>query len=119
MKKILALTILLTVSFTYAQNDIVKPKFEKPGDLILATYFHNNGEIAQKGHFNKNNKLEGTWVSFDNTGAKQSIGQYDKGVKVGTWLFWKNDSLREVDYNKNVITNVGEWKSKTHLAIMD
>ncbi|MBQ0770169.1 MAG: nicotinic acid mononucleotide adenyltransferase [Bizionia sp.] len=119
MKKILTLVLLLAVSFTYAQNATVKPKFEKQGDLIIATYFHNNGEIAQKGHFNKNNKLEGTWLSFDNTGAKQSIGQYDNGVKVGTWLFWKNEDLREVDYNKNVIIKVGEWKNKTQIAIAD
>lgn len=119
MKKILTLVLLLAVSFTYAQNETVTPKFEKQGDLIVATYFHTNGAVAQKGCFNKNNKPEGTWVSYNSLGTKQSIGQYDNGVKVGKWLFLKNDSLREVDYNRNVITNVGEWKSKTHLAIMN
>ncbi|TYB76097.1 nicotinic acid mononucleotide adenyltransferase [Bizionia gelidisalsuginis] len=119
MKKILVFALLLSVTFTSAQNETIHPKFEKQGDIILATYYHNNGEIAQKGYFNKANKLEGTWVSFNNKGTKQSIGQYTNGVKVGKWLFWKENSLREVDYNNNVIANVGEWKNKTHLAIAD
>jgi len=119
MKKILTLALLLAASFGYAQDGAATPKLEKQGHLIMATYFHNNGEIAQKGYFNKNNKLEGTWVSFDTSGNKQSIGHYNNGVKVGTWLFWNNDNLREVDYSQNVIVNVGEWKNKLQIAIAD
>ncbi|SEA40542.1 toxin-antitoxin system YwqK family antitoxin [Bizionia paragorgiae] len=117
MKNILAIVLMLTVTFAYSQEASTPPKYEKQGDFIIATYFHDNGAIAQKGQFNENNKLEGTWVSYDKTGNKQALSQYRNGIKVGTWLFWQDNNLREVDYNNNVIENVGEWTNKTQVAI--
>lgn len=115
MKNIASLLILLFVTFTFAQNG-VKPKFEKKGDQTKAVYYHENGQIEQEGYFNKENKLQGTWTSYDAQGNKVAIGKYENGVKVGKWLFWSNDALKEVDYVNNSIVNVSEWQNKTQIA---
>lgn len=104
MKKILLIFALLLTSYGFAQKDNVK--FEKNGDLTMATYFYANGNIEQQGTFNSEGKLHGEWVSYDINGKKLVIGNYDKGKKVGKWLFWQKGVLKEVDYKDSKITNV-------------
>ena len=115
MKNIASILMLLFVAVAFAQNDI-KPKFEKQGDQTKAIYYHENGQVEQEGYFNKENKLQGTWTSYDVNGEKVAIGKYDNGIKVGKWLFWSNDSLTEVDYVNNTVANVSEWQNKTRVA---
>lgn len=117
MKNILVIAILLSVSLTFAQQ--VEPKFEKQGTKTEATYYYDNGIVAQNGFFNKENKLEGTWTSFDNEGNKIATGNYNSGVKVGKWFFWNKKTLTEVDYVNNSIENVSEWQNKSSLAVRD
>ncbi|APX99222.1 hypothetical protein CLV86_1177 [Lacinutrix venerupis] len=117
MKNILALILMFAVSFTFAQD--VKPKFEKKGNQTEATFYHDNGEVAQTGFFNKDNKLEGTWTSFDAEGNKVAVGKYDNGIKVGKWFFWNKETLKEVDYLNNNIASVSEWENKSTVAIRD
>ncbi len=107
--------MLLFVTVAFAQNDI-KPKFENQGEQTKGIYFHDNGQIAQEGYFNKENKLEGIWTSYDVNGKKVAIGKYNNGIKVGKWLFWSNNSLKEVDYVNNTIANVSEWQNKESVA---
>ncbi|AEH00593.1 toxin-antitoxin system YwqK family antitoxin [Lacinutrix sp. 5H-3-7-4] len=114
MRNILTVLMLLAFTITYAQE--VKPKFEKNGDQTEATFYHDNGEVAQKGLFNKNNKLQGVWTSFDAQGNKVASGTYNNGVKVGKWFFWNNETLKEVDYINNAIANVSEWQTKDRVA---
>lgn len=98
MKKLLIMALMLVSgTVTFAQNT-KKPVFEKKGDLVKATYYHENGEVAQTGHFTSKGKLQGEWTSFDVNGKKTAIGTYENGKKVGKWFFWKGDSLQEVDY---------------------
>ncbi|WP_452220178.1 toxin-antitoxin system YwqK family antitoxin [Lacinutrix salivirga] len=118
MKKALIIVLLLSVTVMFSQNK-VNPKFEKKGDKTEATFYHENGKIEQQGFFNKNNKLEGVWTSFDNTGKKTAIGNYKNGKKVGKWFFWTKNSLKEVDYNSNAITDVSEWKDESKIAVRD
>jgi len=117
MKYILVIAIMLTASLTFAQD--VEPKFEKQGNVTEATFYHDNGLVAQKGNFNKENKLHGTWTSFDKEGNKLAIGNYNSGIKVGKWFFWNGKSLKEVDYINNNIENVNEWENKSSLALRD
>jgi antitoxin component YwqK of YwqJK toxin-antitoxin module len=116
MKKLLTILLTLSVTLTFAQE---KPKvdIERDGDLTVATYYHDNGQIEQQGTFNKQGNLHGVWTSFDTNGKKVTIGNYVNGKKVGKWLFWSDDSLREVDYIDSKITNVSEWTDKVQMAI--
>ena len=85
-KAVFLLAVMFTVGIS-AQD--IKPTFEKDGKMIKATYFHDNGEIAQTG-FLLEGKLHGDWVMFDNEGKKIATGQYMNGRKSGKWFFWEN-----------------------------
>lgn len=115
MKRI-ALTLAFLFSFAlYAQEDSKKPVFEKQDDMIKATYFHDNGKVAQAGYY-LNGKLQGEWVSYDLNGKKTAIANYDQGKKTGKWFFWADGKLSEVDYTDNRIANVTTWNSESRLV---
>ncbi|OUS01383.1 nicotinic acid mononucleotide adenyltransferase [Flavobacteriales bacterium 33_180_T64] len=116
MKKLFAIVFMLSVTFTYAQKD-AKVDLKKEGKLTVATYFYDNGMIEQQGTFNAEGELQGVWTSYDIKGNKVTVGEYLNGKKVGKWLFWSGDKLREVDYVDSRITSVGEWTDKVQLAV--
>ncbi|WP_299109027.1 nicotinic acid mononucleotide adenyltransferase [uncultured Winogradskyella sp.] len=116
MKKIVVVIVMLCVGFTYGQ-DKTQTKLEKKGDLTIATYYHDNGEVQQIGAFNVDGKLQGEWTSFDTDGNKVSVGTYNAGKKVGKWFFWEGDSLQEVDYIDSRIVTVNKWNNKTKVAV--
>ncbi|WP_430410700.1 toxin-antitoxin system YwqK family antitoxin [Kordia sp.] len=110
MKKLLIIAVFfLSGTVAFAQNN--KPTLEKKGDVIEATYFHNNGAVAQTGFFNKEGKLQGEWKSYDTNGKKVAVGNYENGKKVGKWFFWSANSLSEVDYSNSRIVGVNNWKN--------
>ena len=116
MKKIVTLMLMISISLTYAQ-ETKKADIEKQGDLTIATYYHDNGAIEQQGAFNEAGELHGVWTSYDTSGKKVTVGNYRNGKKVGKWLFWSGDKLREVDYVDSKITSVSEWTDKVQLAV--
>ena len=100
MKKILLLVVVfLSVSFAQAQND--KNEYVVDGDLIKATLYHSNGEVAQTGYYTKENKLHGEWLSFNAQGEKTVSANYDNGKKVGKWIHWIDGVRKEVNYVNN------------------
>ncbi len=94
-----------------------KVDVKKDGELKVATYYYDNGVVEQQGTFNADGKLHGVWTSFDTNGNKLALGNYDNGKKVGKWLFWSNNKLREVDYVDSKIASVSEWKDEVKVAI--
>lgn len=108
MKK--ACILLLMFTMTLAAQDSIKPKFKKEGNLVKASYFHDNGDLAQLGYF-KDKLRHGNWISFSQEGEKLSMGSYQLGKKNGQWFFWKENELIEVIYEKNKIVNVLEWNN--------
>ena len=109
MKKLL---IIAALAFSFGANaQQVEPKFEKEGHKVKATYFHANGEVSQQGYF-VNQKLDGEWKMFNEKGDKIAVGNYDNGVKTGTWLFWEDDIKKEVDFDNNKIASVTNSKTK-------
>lgn len=100
------LAAVLVSGFAFAQA--VKPVLEQNGDLVKATYYYENGQIQQEGFF-KDGKLNGQWVSYDESGNKKAIGEYANGEKTGKWFFWNDKSLSEVDFSKSKISNVKAW----------
>ena len=107
MKKIMILGALVISALTFAQD--VKPKLEQEGQLVKATYYHENGQMQQEGFF-RDGKLVGIWVSYDVNGVKKAIGEYSNGQKIGKWLFWNDKTLSEVDYSESRIASVKNWK---------
>ncbi|MCL6266867.1 toxin-antitoxin system YwqK family antitoxin [Flagellimonas myxillae] len=98
----------------YAQN--TEPKMEKVGDLVKATYYHENGTIAQTGYFLEN-KLHGHWLKYDAEGKKVASGKYVDGKKSGKWFFWEGEKLKEVDYVANEMVNVKNWNESEIVSV--
>lgn len=116
MKKFVAILVMLSVGFTYAQKERTL-KLDKEKDLIEVVYYHDNGQVSQTGYYTKEGKLHGEWFSYCQEGNKIVSAKYDEGKKVGKWFYWSNDVLREVDYSNNAIAGVSEWTNKTRVAI--
>ncbi|HEY5689805.1 MAG TPA: nicotinic acid mononucleotide adenyltransferase [Yeosuana sp.] len=83
-------------------------KLNEDTKLIEVTYYHDNGVVSQTGTYTLDGKLQGQWLSFDTDGNKTVLANYDNGKKVGKWFYWTNETVKEVDYNTNVIANLKE-----------
>ncbi|MGX1928287.1 toxin-antitoxin system YwqK family antitoxin [Flagellimonas sp. 2504JD4-2] len=112
MKQVIFLVTALFSVCMYAQK--AEPTLEKVGEMVKATYFHENGEIAQTGHYLEG-KLHGQWFMYNQEGRKIASGKYVNGVKSGKWFFWEGEQLKEVDYADNRIVNVKQW-SQSEIA---
>jgi len=113
MKKIVLLIVaIFGFLTTQAQEESKKDTYIKKGDIIEATLYYENGEISQKGFYTLDGVTTGNWVSYDRNGAKIAEAKYKDGAKIGTWFFWKENTLTEVDYNKSQIVAVNTWKNK-------
>jgi len=115
MKKLLLLVCLFAISMMQAQ-DKKQPTYEIDGNLVKATYYHEDGAVEKQGYF-KNKKLTGEWTQFDKKGNKITIGYYKNGKKVGKWCVWNNGLLTEINYKDNIIASVNTQKQKTSVAI--
>ncbi len=114
MKKIVfVLAMLFAVSIS-AQT--IKPKFEKEGKQVKATYFHDNGEVAQTGYL-LNGELHGQWYMYNVEGKKIATGRYQNGKRTGKWFFWKGDILKEVDFQDNRIAYVKNWNQSEVVSV--
>jgi len=112
MKKVLILLVIMFSANLAMAQEAAKNKYEKNGDLIEATLYHDNGEIAQTGFYNEKNQLHGEWISYDNKGSKTAIANYANGKKVGTWKFFQDDIVTEVIY-----ANAKRYKINTYKTI--
>ncbi len=112
MKKVVVLLVLVFGFATaQAQEKVKKDTYVKNGDLVEATLYFDSGELSQTGFFTEDGKLTGEWTSYNREGDKTAEAHYANGAKVGTWFFWKTDTLTEVDYENSSITSVNTWKN--------
>ncbi len=114
MKKVLLILAVMFSVGMYAQN--TKPTLEKVGKMVKATYFHENGEIAQTGYLLKG-KLHGQWFMYDVKGKKIASGKYVDGKREGKWFFWEGEILREVDFENNRIASVKNWNQSEVVSV--
>ncbi len=114
MKKTILIVCFLSIGLVQAQGE--KPTYKKVGDLVQVTYYYTNGVVKETGFF-KANKLTGTWERFDEKGKKVAIAHYTDGRKTGKWFLWKNNSLKEINYNNNALVSVQTWKEDAKLAV--
>lgn len=112
-KAIFFLAVMFSVCM-YPQD--TEPTFEKVGKVVKATYFHENGEIAQIGYLLKG-KLHGQWFMYNVDGKKIASGKYNEGKKSGKWFFWEAQILKEVDFANNRIVNVKNWNQSEVVSV--
>ena len=115
LKILLLSLVMLSGSALMAQNNYIKKELKQNGDLIEATFYYENGQVAQEG-FYKDGKLHGEWISYDQTGNKKAIGKYSEGLKTGKWFFWNGEELSEVDFKDSRIASVHKWKGDEALV---
>ena len=109
------LLIAFSICLSLSAQDI-KPKYEQERDMVKATYFHDNGEIAQVGYY-LDGKLHDLWSMYDDQGEKIAMGQYQMGKRTGKWYFWNKEEIKEVDFADNKIVNVVKYQNKEALVI--
>lgn len=113
MKKVALIVALIVGCISaQAQEEIKKDTYIQNGDVIEATLHFDNGQVSQKGFYTVDGKLTGEWLSFNREGVKTAKAQYDNGNKVGTWFFWSEDKLTEVDYLDSRVATVNTWKNE-------
>ena len=113
MKYIYIIAAFLFTISTYAQK---KPSFVKEGNLVIGTYYHDDGTVSQTGAY-LDGKLHGQWISYNRDGEKVTQGTYTNGVKSGTWFFWDGKELSEVKYDNNQITTVISHNSSSNVVM--
>lgn len=114
-KAVILMAMIFVTAFTYGQENRVQ-KLNKETNLIEVTDYHDNGMISQEGTFNLKGQLHGEWLSYDDLGNRISQGSYENGDKSGKWFFWSNDTMKEVEYNKNQIASVDGVKKSSRVA---
>ncbi|QNM85350.1 nicotinic acid mononucleotide adenyltransferase [Polaribacter pectinis] len=113
MKKLIAICIFFVAAIGYSQDN--QPTYTAQGDLVKATYYFEDGAVKTQGYF-KDKKLTGEWTRFDKEGNKIQLAYYNDGKKVGKWFVWTKESLKEINYDNNVVVNVNLWKPEAKLA---
>ncbi|WP_373517344.1 toxin-antitoxin system YwqK family antitoxin [Pricia sp.] len=109
---ILVFVFILSTSYGFSQKE-KDVKLNTDTNLIETTYYHDNGEVSQKGTFDLAGKLHGEWVSYSETGDKVSMGNYNKGIRTGKWIFWTDGNVKEVEFSDNVIASVVDREKGT------
>ncbi len=110
MKRFAVLIIVALLAVPVMAQIDKQKKLELTGDLISATLYHDNGEVAQVGFYTKDGKLQGEWNSYDNNGIHTAKAFYDNGEKVGTWTFYNGNTKKEVRYVDSRISEVKTWE---------
>lgn len=119
MKKYILILALVFVSTSVFSQKKKELKLNKETNLIEATYYHDNGQISQKGTFNLERKLHGDWISFNDSGEKVSEGVYHKGIRTGKWFFWNDGVIKEVEFDNNMIASVIDREGKSSVVAKD
>lgn len=111
---ILSLACLFLV--TNAIGQVASKEIKKTNKSIEITNYYDNGQVKEHGFFNAAGKLDGHWIMYDTVGNVLVQGEYDNGMKVGKWLFWDANSLKEVDFKANKLLKYNQWTKEAYLA---
>lgn len=112
MRKMIVLLVAVFAMTAVQAQEKIKNSYIDKGDIIEATIYFEDGSVSQEGFFTKEGKLTGEWISYNREGSKIAEAQYENGDKVGTWFFWKGDTLTEVSYTNSKIASVNTWKNE-------
>ena len=116
MKKLLILTAVFLITLSAQAQDKKEMVLNQETNLIEAKIYHDNGVVAQTGFYTTDGVVHGTWISFDAQGVKTAVANYNKGKKVGTWLFYTGDILKEVTYQDSKILAVNTWNRDSRVV---
>ncbi|THD69455.1 nicotinic acid mononucleotide adenyltransferase [Robertkochia marina] len=110
------LTFAMLFSMTLLAQEEIKPKYEIEGNMVKATYYHDNGKVAQTGYY-LDGKLHGEWKAYNQEGKKIAMGTYNQGEKTGKWFFWSENTLHEANYEDSRLASVTKWNNSNSIVI--
>ena len=116
MKNISIYLFVLLFSFASFAQDTNEPTYEKQGDLVAVTTYHEDGSIKEQG-FYKDKKLHGEWNMYNQDGIKIAKANYINGDKSGVWMFFTDGVVTEVNYSENKIASVHKWNEDSKVAV--
>ncbi len=92
-----------------ADDDIKRTIIRVKGEHTQVAYYDSLGKMVKTG-FYRGDKMDKTWISFDENGERKQIAQFREGVKDGTWLVWDAEGyLRyKILYVKDKVDKVYE-----------
>jgi len=99
-------------------NETLRTTTVKEGKLTKVNIYHENGQLAQEGYLKKN-KLHGKWVKYSEEGNLLCVAKYNRGKRNGTWLFWDNKDLTEVEFKNNKVLQKLTFESQTKVVSVD
>jgi len=106
MKKLfLSIILLFSISFLFAQENIIQKEKAK-NNLTEVTIYYENGSIMQHGFYNSQSELHGSWESYYSDGRKKCIATYHNGNKIGVWTYWNGNKITKVTYKNNKVVNI-------------
>ena len=109
MKKLLIAILLVSLSISMTAQEKKTLTLNEDTNLIEAKIYHDTGVLAQTGFYTQEGLLQGEWISYNTDGVKTAVANYNLGKKVGTWLFYAGDILKEVTYLDSKILAVNTW----------
>ena len=116
---ILTFVLMLGVTvMAQENNETLKTVTVKEGKLTKVNMYHENGQLAQQGYL-KNNKLHGKWVKYSEKGDLLCVANYNRGKRNGTWLFWENKDLTEVEFKNNKVLQKLTLEAQTKVVSVD
>lgn len=68
------------------------PTYNKVNGMIKVTKYHENGKVKEIGYFMEDKK-EGVWESYNESGLKISEATYTNGLKEGNWSVWNESGV--------------------------
>jgi antitoxin component YwqK of YwqJK toxin-antitoxin module len=107
--------VFASIICTAVSAQEVEPVFAQDGEIIKGTFYYEDGTVSHGGTC-KDGKLQGNWISYDTSGEKTAMANYEEGEKAGKWYFWSADKLTEVDYSQNRIAEVKTYKNQGNLV---
>ena len=110
MKNLIIVFAFIFLTGTVFSQEKIQDEFVKEGKVIKATLYHDNGMVAQTGFYTLDNKLEGQWISYDAAGKKTAVAHYSNGEQVGTWYFYQDNEIKEVNYSNSKVAKVTSFK---------
>ncbi len=104
--KAIILSACFLFSVSMAAQETPKRENIKNGSFVQSTVYHDNGTVAQRGAYNLNNELHGAWMSYDAQGGLVAQGTYAEGKRTGTWFFYNDQEIKQVQYLDGRMTQV-------------
>jgi antitoxin component YwqK of YwqJK toxin-antitoxin module len=115
MKQIFTLFFLFAFVFTAQAQEEKLKKTEIKGGLVEVSLYYETGELMQHGFYNKAGDLHGGWESYNKNGEMTCYATYDRGVKVGTWIYWNKTEVTKVTYDRNKIVDLKVFDKDTFI----